>query len=247
MWFILEVWQYIPQNTEQYTNKSSNMNVYCSYSSYTLYILKYLISFCCLHQFLWSECPQPSSLMQNYFETCIKQPLNWPNLQIPECTCSISQNAPFRTEMCTFLFWMEHCGFGTGEFWDLWNWPVEYSLKINSLPWLRTNMILQWLSEGNGHIYVLLVGLSRPPINKFYCSIKLSFCLSLFSAVNMLVHLNDMQPGETIDEWHNLTPINLTTKGNFGSLRVRAKYLHEVIMPLKEYSSLKEVRTIDAA
>ena len=30
--------------------------------------------------------------------------------QIPECTCSISHNAPFRTEMCTFLFWMEHCG-----------------------------------------------------------------------------------------------------------------------------------------
>ena len=28
----------------------------------------------------------------------------------PECTCSISHNAPFRTEMCTFLFWMEHCG-----------------------------------------------------------------------------------------------------------------------------------------
>ena len=33
-----------------------------------------------------------------------------PNSQIPECTCSISHNAPFRTEMCTFLFWMERCG-----------------------------------------------------------------------------------------------------------------------------------------
>ena len=31
---------------------------------------------------------------------------NWPNSQIPQCTCSISHNAPFRTEMCTFLFWM---------------------------------------------------------------------------------------------------------------------------------------------
>ena len=28
----------------------------------------------------------------------------------PECTCSISHNVPFRTEMCTLLFWMEHCG-----------------------------------------------------------------------------------------------------------------------------------------
>ena len=35
---------------------------------------------------------------------------NWPNSQIPKCTCSISHNAPFRTEMCTFLFWKEHCG-----------------------------------------------------------------------------------------------------------------------------------------
>ena len=35
---------------------------------------------------------------------------NKPISQIPEFTCSISHNAPFRTEMCTFLFWMEHCG-----------------------------------------------------------------------------------------------------------------------------------------
>ena len=30
--------------------------------------------------------------------------------QIPQCICSLSHNAPFRTEMCTFLFWMVHCG-----------------------------------------------------------------------------------------------------------------------------------------
>ena len=29
---------------------------------------------------------------------------NWPNSQIPQCTCS--HNAPFRTDMFTFLFWM---------------------------------------------------------------------------------------------------------------------------------------------
>ena len=33
-----------------------------------------------------------------------------PHSQIPQCTCPISHNAPFRTEMCTFLFWMVHCG-----------------------------------------------------------------------------------------------------------------------------------------
>ena len=35
---------------------------------------------------------------------------NWSHSQILECTCSIPHNTPFRTEMCTFLFWMEHCG-----------------------------------------------------------------------------------------------------------------------------------------
>ena len=35
---------------------------------------------------------------------------NWPKLQIPWCTCPISHNAPFRTKICTFLFWMVHCG-----------------------------------------------------------------------------------------------------------------------------------------
>ena len=32
------------------------------------------------------------------------------NSQIPQCTCPISHNAQFRTEMCTFLFWMVHYG-----------------------------------------------------------------------------------------------------------------------------------------
>ena len=41
-----------------------------------------------------------SELRQNRQENC-------PNLQNPQCTCSISHNI---TEMCTFLFWMVHCG-----------------------------------------------------------------------------------------------------------------------------------------
>ena len=36
--------------------------------------------------------------------------------QIPQCTSFIYHNAPFRTEMCTFLFWMVHCG--------IWNWCI---------------------------------------------------------------------------------------------------------------------------
>ena len=47
---------------------------------------------------------------------------NWPNSQISECSCSISHNAPFRTEMCTFLFWMKHCG--------IWNRCILGFLKL---------------------------------------------------------------------------------------------------------------------
>ena len=54
---------------------------------------------------------------------------NWPNSQIPQCTCSISHKATFRTEMCTFLFWMLHCGiwnrchvgYRTGALRGLWD------------------------------------------------------------------------------------------------------------------------------
>ena len=34
----------------------------------------------------------------------------WPNSQFPQCTCSISHNATFRTEMFTFPFLIMHCG-----------------------------------------------------------------------------------------------------------------------------------------
>ena len=47
--------------------------------------------------------PYPSGLLHWLWD-------NRPISKIPECTCSISHNTPFRTEMCTFLFWMEHCG-----------------------------------------------------------------------------------------------------------------------------------------
>ena len=61
--------------------------------------------------------------------------------------------------------------------------------------------------------------------------------------VSMMVNLDNIQPGESVDEWHSLIPVNLTFKGDVGSIRVKARYLHEVIMPLKEYTSLKEVST----
>jgi len=59
--------------------------------------------------------------------------------------------------------------------------------------------------------------------------------------VMVKIHLADLKPGQTVDEWLNLMPVNLTTKSDMGAIRVSVRYLHEVIMPAKEYSSLKEV------
>jgi len=59
--------------------------------------------------------------------------------------------------------------------------------------------------------------------------------------VTVKIHLADLRPGQTVDEWYNLMPVNLTTKSDMGAIRVSIRYLHEVIMPAKEYSSLKEV------
>jgi len=62
-----------------------------------------------------------------------------------------------------------------------------------------------------------------------------------FYTVTLKIRLTDLKPGQTVDEWYNLLPVNLTTKSDMGALRVSIRYLHEVIMPAKEYSSLKEV------
>jgi Ras GTPase-activating protein 1 len=57
----------------------------------------------------------------------------------------------------------------------------------------------------------------------------------------MKINLSELTPGQTKDDWYNLQPVNLTTRSDMGSMRVSVRFLHEVIMPAKEYSSLKEV------
>ena len=63
-------------------------------------------------------------------------PCNRPISQIPQCTCSIHNNAPFRTEMSTLLFWMVHCG--------IWNkCIVEFVNDANC--WRLTSILQQSL------------------------------------------------------------------------------------------------------
>ena len=51
---------------------------------------------------------------------------NWPNSQIPQRTCPKYHNASFRTEICSFLFWMLYFGieYWAAALWGLWDWSI---------------------------------------------------------------------------------------------------------------------------
>ena len=36
--------------------------------------------------------------------------MNWPVSRVPQCACWVTCSAPSGAEVCTFLFWMVHCG-----------------------------------------------------------------------------------------------------------------------------------------
>lgn len=53
------------------------------------------------------------------------------------------------------------------------------------------------------------------------------------------MELNTLQNGEEVEEWYPLTGI--TPVGDWGAIRLRYRYFHDLIMPCEEYSSLKEL------
>ncbi|KAG7176676.1 Ras GTPase-activating protein 1-like [Homarus americanus] len=55
----------------------------------------------------------------------------------------------------------------------------------------------------------------------------------------VMVELNTLQNGEEVEEWHPLTGI--TPVGDWGAVRLRYRYFHDLIMPCEEYNSLKEL------
>ena len=59
-----------------------------------------------------------SSGKQTFSFSVVANRMNW---QIPQCTCHLSHNAPPRTEMCTFLFWMVHYEIRKRCFWGFVN------------------------------------------------------------------------------------------------------------------------------
>jgi Ras GTPase-activating protein 1 len=53
------------------------------------------------------------------------------------------------------------------------------------------------------------------------------------------VEMNQLKSGSETEEWYNLRGV--TPIGEWGSIRLRLRYLHDLIMPADEYSPLKEL------
>ncbi|CAK8676614.1 unnamed protein product [Clavelina lepadiformis] len=64
------------------------------------------------------------------------------------------------------------------------------------------------------------------------------------------VHFRKLSTGKTVDEWYSLVPsstgsIVSASSTSCGSVRVRARYCNELIMPAEEYNLLKDLVTTD--
>ncbi|KAK3098387.1 hypothetical protein FSP39_019002 [Pinctada imbricata] len=55
------------------------------------------------------------------------------------------------------------------------------------------------------------------------------------------VPFEDLKNVDCYDKWSPLHPVSQGVRGEQGSLRIRARYLHEIIMPEDKYSTLKEL------
>ena len=87
---ILKIPQCIRQISQNALFSNRNMHTLCTYFCY------YNIVYCGM---IWGW-----SIMR------FVQQYHWPISLIPQCNCPISHNTPFKTEICTFLIWMVHCG-----------------------------------------------------------------------------------------------------------------------------------------
>ncbi|XP_034325355.1 ras GTPase-activating protein 1 isoform X2 [Magallana gigas] len=57
----------------------------------------------------------------------------------------------------------------------------------------------------------------------------------------ILIPLEEIKSLDLFAKWFSLVPVSPTSRGEMGSLRIRARYLHEIIMPEDKYSTLKEL------
>ena len=76
-----------------------------------------------------------------------------------------------------------------------------------------------------------------------HCSLLL-FSVFTFSA-SVHLELQDFQNTELVDKWYPLSaPQGSVRSGDPGSIRLKTRYIHQVIMPEEQYTSLKDVSTL---
>ena len=85
--------------------------------------------------------------------------------QTPSCTCPISNNTPFRTDMCTFLFWMMFC-----RIWD--GCIVGYLRGVYLGP--PTRRSARWPNCCTKHNFDIWYSSSRKKYNKLISGFRTS-------------------------------------------------------------------------
>ncbi|XP_052795998.1 ras GTPase-activating protein 1-like [Mya arenaria] len=58
---------------------------------------------------------------------------------------------------------------------------------------------------------------------------------------NVTIPLQEFDNGELVDKWYTLTPYSPAVRVDMGSIRLRSRYIHQVIMPVEQYTSLKDL------
>lgn len=60
---------------------------------------------------------------------------------------------------------------------------------------------------------------------------------------NVTIPLVEFDNGDLVDKWYTLNP-HAAVRCDIGSVRLRTRYIHQVIMPVEQYTSLKDVSII---
>jgi len=61
------------------------------------------------------------------------------------------------------------------------------------------------------------------------------------STANVIVPLMEFDSGELVDKWYTLSPHGGLRGDGGTTVRLRTRYIHQVIMPIEQYTSLKDV------
>ena len=66
--------------------------------------------------------------------------------------------------------------------------------------------------------------------------------LLIYFSASVHLELQEFQNTELVDKWYSFVPsATFRGSGEVGALRLKTRYIHQVIMPEEQYTSLKDV------